>query len=160
MRTVHAVVSLLLAATSIAAQGPVQQPPKDQPPTRGPLQSNEMAMTVSGCVRGARLRIPAQAIIELPFRALRVREFVLEGPKELVQQIKREHDGHFDEIAGVVIVPPSPGRNEAPVTTREVAGGRLTVGAERTGTNPGEPQRPVRLRIESFTHVRNGCSDR
>ncbi len=117
-------------------------------------------MTVSGCVRGTRLRMPSQAIIELPFRALRVREFVLEGPKELVQQIKREHDGHFVEVAGIVIVPPAPGRNEAPVTTREVAGGRLTVGAERTGTNPGEPQRPVRLRIESFTHVRKGCSDR
>lgn len=151
---------ILVAVAKTGAQAPVPPPPQQRPAVRAPLESNEMAMTVSGCVRGSRLRVPSQAVVELPFRALRVREFVLEGPRDVLQQIRKEHNGHLEEIAGIVVVPPEPRQNGSSVTTRGVAGGRVTVSAGRTETDPGEPQRPVTLRVESFTHVRGGCSDR
>jgi hypothetical protein len=57
-------------------------------------------------VQNGRLKIPMSLVGELPFDTLNVSEFVLEGPKELLQQIQEQHNGHYDEKGPVTQTAP------------------------------------------------------
>jgi hypothetical protein len=84
-------------------------------------------------------------------------EFVLEGPKELVLQIRREHDGHQDEITGIAILPaarPDEGRTETKQLGRKT---RITVGTRTTVGQRALP-RPVRLKVTALRHLADQCS--
>src|SRR5262245_54408431 len=92
-----------------AAQKPVPTPPATPIPEGGnpKMKANEYRIAVKGCIRGRRLHASALETPDSVFRTLRVTDFALSGPKELLQQIKDQHDGHWDEVEGIVTVPPS-----------------------------------------------------
>src|SRR6266498_4169990 len=105
-------VALLVAMTVSAATAqhpPITAPPQDpipEPNQRG--KSREYPVSVTGCIQGKWLHVSDMHTRDSVFEALRVSDFILEGPRELLRQIKDHHSGHNDEIEGIAIVPPSP----------------------------------------------------
>ena len=91
---------------------------------------------------------------------LNASEFVLEGPKELLRQIKELHSGHNDEIAGVATVPP-PQDEDAAVVTSKKGPASITAGRrdEKSFGLRNAPQ-PIKLRVASLTHISEGCVER
>jgi len=85
-------------------------------------------------VRNGRLRAADAVLKDVTFETLNVSEFILEGPKELLQQIK----------AGVGTA------KKGPVTITAARRDEKAMGL------PNAPQ-PVRLRVASLTHVSEGC---
>jgi hypothetical protein len=158
------ITALWLAAAAISSSALSAQipppPQKGAPPERAPLKTLEHAVVVTGCIRGTRLEIADSMSNELPAEVFRASEFVLEGPRELLTQIRREHNGHRDEIAGIAVIPPMSGRGTASVTTKEAGRVRLGVGVREEQANMPDPPRPVRLRVQSLTHVSEGCVSR
>ena len=90
---------------------------------------------------------------ELPFEMLNVSEFILDGPKEMLRQIKELHDGHYDEIAGVATVPPPPQDEDAAVVTSKKGPVRIAAGRrDEKGVGIRSAPQPIRLRVASLTH--------
>jgi hypothetical protein len=122
----------------------------DAPRTRDGL------VTVSGCVSGNHLKLPSGTTAAVAGLA-RASEFVLEGSKELLRTIQKDHDRHYEEVTGTLEIPP--------VKTREVIRQkqldpktRITVGYRESA---GEEQpAPVRLRVSSFRHIADRCKER
>src|SRR5712691_5188999 len=85
-------------------------------------------------------------------------EFVMEGPKELLQQLRREHDGHQDEITGIAIVPASRTDDGNTQTKQLGKKTRITVGARSAGDDRADGRRPVRLKVQSLRHLDDKCS--
>ena len=113
---------------------------------------------VKGCIRNGRLREADSVAKDLTFETLNVLEFILDGPKELLQQIKELHNGHYDEIAGVATVPPPPQEEDA--GTGSSTKGPVTISAGRRDEKAmglRNPPQPVKIRVASLTHVSEGC---
>jgi hypothetical protein len=90
-----------------------------------------------------------------------VSEFILDGPKELLQQIQEQHNGHYDEIAGIATVPPPPNDSDAAVETAKKGPVRVTAGRrDEKSLGPRSAPQQVKLRVASVTHVREGCVPR
>jgi hypothetical protein len=148
-----------LVAQGPPAQGPIVQPPKT-PPSNTTVRDLEYHVVVEGCVRGTRLEID-KSRNRLALELVDTSEFVLEGPKELMRILERDHDGHQDEIEGIAIVPGSRTR-EGEVTTRPigdrtriVAGGSI---APKDGPAPATRRGLIRLKVVSLTHLDDVCS--
>jgi len=145
-------------ATHLAAQGPIVQPPKT-PPSNTTVRDLEYPVIVEGCLRGNRLKIDT-ARNRLALGLVEASEFVMEGPKELMRILERDHDGHQDEIEGIAIVP---GRAvEGEVTTRRIGDRtRIFAGAsieEKDGPAPAPRPTLIRLKVVSLTHLDETCS--
>jgi len=155
----RAVLSALVALTiayPAAAQKPISPPPAPNPPDRSTLESNQVEVVVKGCVRNNRLQ-PAVFASDPQVDALRASEFILEGPRELMQQIRREHNGHEDEIAGIVTVPRSPSGDTSEASTKKLGPATIKMG-NRSGSSPvREAPRPLRLKVASLTHLKEEC---
>jgi hypothetical protein len=114
-------------------------------------------VTVSGCVRGTHLKLSSgtTAAVDLPLRAS---EYVLEGSKELLRTIRKDHDGHYEEVTGTLKLPPT---KPSDVAIRQKELGpktRVTLGVrEATGD---EIPAPVRLIVSSYRHLADRCSER
>ena len=93
IRAVLSSVVLLSLVSQPTAQGPF--PPPKTPPVKSAVRDSQFPVVVAGCLRGTRLKIDrtaSNAVVD----SLGASEFVMEGSKELLQQIRREHDGHQD----------------------------------------------------------------
>lgn len=152
-------VAACLAAVPLAlsAQGPGPiPPPRLAPPARQAAPTpREMPVIVAGCLSGRTLRPAAAGKAELPTLLLNASEFLLEGSRELLQQISREHAGHFDEIDGIAIVP-SPARSD--IETKQLGKRARVVVGRRLSTASIDPPRPVRLKVGSLRHLSNTCA--
>ena len=157
------VLSLLVAVVcplSTGAQEPItpaQTPPIPDASTRL-KKTSEHKVAVSGCIRGRRLSAAHTERPDTVFTSLGATEFILQGPRELLKQISDQHDGHYDEIEGVVIVPASVNGGSSTVTTKEFGKARVTLG----GTDEGKayiqnPPKPLTLKVASLTHLKEGC---
>src|SRR5678815_1603685 len=158
MRALSALL-VVLTITPLGAQQPIVPPPQQpipQPAARG--KSTQHNIVVRGCVRNGRLRVADSVLKELPFEILNASEFVLEGPKELLQQIKELHSGHNDEIAGVATVPPPPQDEDAAVVKKKKGPVSITAGRrdEKSFGLRNAPV-PIKLRVASLTHISEGC---
>jgi hypothetical protein len=143
------IVASFDAVTFVSAQ-------KDLPVPKSPAA--EYPVTITGCIHGTRL-IPQLSAAAAASDALRASEYVLDGPKELMQIVRKEHNGHLDEITGVVQVPATPAAERVGVASTPIGKkGRLTVGArdESGGFHPAP--HPVRLKVTSLRHISSGCS--
>jgi hypothetical protein len=114
-------------------------------------------VTVSGCVRGNHLKLPSDttAAVEAPLRAS---EYVLEGPKELLRTMRKDHDGHHEEVTGALKVPPAKPSN---VEVRQKELGpktRVTLGVRQSAGE--EIAAPVRLIVSSYRHLADHCHER
>ena len=156
-RVVLSALVALVIVCPVVAQKPISPPPAPNPPGRSTLRSNQFEVVVSGCIRGNRLQLPAGVTSDAQVESLRASEFILEGERELMQQIRRQHNGHYDEIAGIVTVPPSPSGDTSEVSTKKLGPVRIGMGT-RTETGPvREGPRPIRLKVASLRHLNEGC---
>jgi len=155
MRTVLSPIVFLGLVSQLTAQGPVFPPPKT-PPMKSVVRDSQHPVVVEGCLRGSRLKID-RTKSNVIADSLGASEFVMEGPKELLQQIRREHDGHQDEITGIAILPASPTESDTQ-TTQLGAKTRVTVGARSGRDARAAGFSPVRLKVEALKHIDDKCS--
>ena len=156
---IRAVVSSLVSmgiVWQLAAQGPLLPPPKT-PPTKSAVRDSQHSVVVEGCLRGSRLKID-RTVSNVTVDSLGASEFVMEGPKELLQQIRRQHDGHQDEITGIAIVPASR-TGDTEIETKQLGKKtRITVGSRSGQDERLEGFRPLRLKVASLRHLADKCS--
>ena len=152
----HVLWSVVVAAivSGVAAQGPVV-PPIKTPPTKSSVRDTEHSVVVEGCLRGNRLKIDRR-VSNVTVDSLGASEFVMEGQKELLQQIRRDHDNHQDEITGIVIVPASRTDDTDVQTTQLGKRTRITVGSR--AAKDERQRRPLRLKVQSLKHLADKCT--
>jgi hypothetical protein len=155
MRAVLSSIVFLGIVSQLTAQSPF--PPLKTPPTKSTVRDSQHPVVVTGCLRGSRLKLD-RTMSNVVADSLGASEFVMEGPKELLQQIRREHDGHQDEISGIAILPASQ-IDERNTETKQVGKKtRITVGARSGSDQRAEGFRPVRLKVQSLRHIDDKCS--
>ena len=114
-------------------------------------------VTVSGCVSGNHLKVRG-GTTEVVADSLRASEFVLEGSKEMLRAIRKDHDGHYEEVTGTVKPRPVP-TADTQIRQKELGPKtRITLGT-RQATRDEVPA-PVRLVVSSFRHIGDRCSER
>jgi len=161
MRLFLASVAFAGLVSHVTAQAPVAPPPKS-PSDRSPLRDTERQVVLEACVHGNRLKVAdGNAGNNLLTKTLGTSEFVLEGPKETLRQLKSAHDGHQDEITGIVVIPYS--RSEqTEIATKEVGKKtRVTAGTKSSATDTLQPPstpKPVRFKFVSLRHLSDKCS--
>jgi len=129
---------------------------KDLPVPKSP--ATEYPLTITGCIHGTRL-IPQSAASDTASDVLAASEYLLDGSKELLQVIRKEHNGHLDEITGVAQLPATPAAQRTGVASAPVGKkGRITVGKREESGGFQPAPHPVRLKVTSIRHISNGCS--
>jgi hypothetical protein len=126
----------------------------------------EEVLTIVGCVQGSRLKplhAGATGEFDTVTNTLRAAEYMLDGPKDLLKTLTKNHDGHIEEVTGVVKIPPTTDQPDVHVRTTDVGGKtRVTIGT-RTGPTPNvmssTPASP-RLSVQSFKHVADKCAQK
>ena len=153
---------VLVVLLMVSAQRPIVPPPqRPVPEPASRTKPTQHKIAVRGCVQNGRLQIPRSLVGELPFDTLNVLEFILEGPKELLQQIQEQHNGHYDEIEGVATVPPPPNDVDAAVETWKKGGVRVAAGRrDEKGPVTQTAPRQIKLKVASLTHIEEGCVPR
>jgi hypothetical protein len=156
-RVIFVAAFIVVASSLLAAQGPVNAPPgPPRPAAASTGKPDQYAVTVKGCIDKRRLAVSDAEAERLPFPGLRATEFTLNGSSDVLRLI-REHNGHDDEIAGVVSVPP-PRRPVIPsVDAKKLEPLSVGVGG-RESIRVDEAPRALALKVESLTHVRNACA--
>jgi hypothetical protein len=147
---------VLLIVCPVAAQKPISPPPAPNPPSRSQLKSNQYEVVVKGCISGGRLQQPVFDS-DPQVAALNASEFILEGPRELMEQLRQEHNGHYDEISGIVSVPRSVTGATSEVSTKTLGPVSITLGGRNENSPVREAPRPLRLKVASLTHFNEGC---
>jgi hypothetical protein len=140
-----------------AAQLPGPIPREKEPPSQQTrMQEKRLPLTVRGCVRGKRLVLSQTSDISL----LNANELLLEGPKELLTQLRREHENHDDELTGIAIVPPSAdGSSTTEGQTKEIGKkARITLGVRESSGPTGDVRRTVRFGLEAVRHLHDACT--
>lgn len=151
--------SLPVAVAGMQLPGPIPRE-KEPPSQQTRMQEKRLSLTVNGCVRGKRLVLSSMAEHRGIKSVLNADELQLEGPKELLTQIRREHENHDDEFAGIAIVPPSPdGSSTSEGSTKELGKkARITLGVRESSGPTGNVKRAVRFRVEAVHHLSDGCT--
>ena len=160
----HSVLLLCAACAALpvalaAAQFPGPVPREKEPPSQTRMQEKQLPLVVQGCIRGRRL-VLAASFHDSTADLLNADELLLEGPKELMQQLRREHDNHEDELTGIAILQPvADGSSTTEVQSKPLGKkGRITMGVRESNGPAGDVRRPVRFRVSSLRHVREGCT--
>jgi hypothetical protein len=118
-------------------------------------------ITVRGCIRGNRLKIDPEASGSA-IDVIGARDYSLEGPKELMRFIKDEHDNHYEEVTGLVVLPPRKDRNA--VTSTKKAGPKTNIivtgkGQKEDLDTPPEPvNQTLKLKVQELRHLDNRCA--
>lgn len=126
------VLSVVVAPLAVAA---AQDRPKPEPPsTSRTSPSNEQSgpVVMQGCVDGTRFVVPMMSPEDLQQKITGSREYTLEGPSEAMQLLRSSHDGHLEEITGVLRVRPAPGEEQRIGSTQIGDRTRVTIGRRET----------------------------
>jgi hypothetical protein len=169
MRT--AIAFLVISALSPAA---VKMPVHAQttaPPQFNSRSSNELSVVIEGCINRRRLQPNLTApVTRQVFELLDTKELRLEGAGGLMRTLEKEHDGHQDEITGIVIVPKD--RDIRAKTGQAGPRTRVTVTADGQGPDPRpgssrqtpsaldntlKPQEALPMRVTAIRHLANDC---
>jgi hypothetical protein len=161
----RALSGLIVCAGFVAAasaQGPAVPPSTTPPQPATTTREAKVPLTVQGCVYDTRLQI-APIGINGPARTLGGGdEFVLEGPKELMRQLKTYHYGHEEQISGIVTIPPRDDRDTLTSTKR--VGSKTTITAGGSQQPKPDAKKPdngtkhfLRLKVEEVRHVQDKC---
>jgi hypothetical protein len=96
---------------------------------------------------------------------LKATHITLEGPRDLMRQPTRDHNGHEESISGIAVIPPQP--SDAAVDVKTAKRGKTTIsGGVRdsgSGTSPAAPPDmplPVRVKVQSAAHIADRCVPR
>ena len=149
----------LVAGAALQLPGPIPRE-KEPPSQQTRMQEKRLSLTVYGCVRGKRLVLSSMSSREGIIDLLNANELLLEGPKELLTQLRREHENHDDEFTGIAIVPPSPdGSSTSEGQTKELGKkAKVTLGVRESSGPTGNVRRTVRFRVEAVRHLRDACT--
>jgi hypothetical protein len=139
--------------------GPVPRE-KEPPSQQTRMQEQRLPLAVYGCIRGKRFVLSSMSDREGIISLLNANELQLEGPKELLTQLRREHENHDDELTGIAIVPPSPdGSSTSEGQTKELGKkARVTLGVRESSGPTGNVRRTVRFRVEAVRHLQDACT--
>jgi len=163
-RALSALIVCVGFVAAARAQGPVVPPSPTPPQPATTTREAKVPLTVQGCVYDTRLKFDPSLGINQPAMTLSGpdREFVLEGTKELMRQLKTYHDGHEEQISGILTIPPMDDRDTLTSTKR--AGPKTTITGTASQTKPDEKKlhnekakRLLRLKIEEVRHVADKC---
>ena len=125
---------VLALIVAVAAQ---DRPRPEPPSTSKTSPSNENGVVVmQGCVSGTRFMVPMMTPEDLQQKISGSREYRLEGPSEMLAVLRGSHDGHFEEITGILKVTPVPGEEQRIGSTQIGDKTRITIGRRET-TAPG-----------------------
>jgi hypothetical protein len=114
-------------------------------------------VTIKGCVQGSHFK-PSLDSRDVAAKVAKATEWSLEGNRELLKQLRREHDGHYEELTGVVIIPPSPDDTAVEVRSKDLGPKtRVTIGTGQSGGDIQRSQQSVSFRVESFHHLDVHC---
>src|SRR5215831_2818684 len=108
----HRALSGLIAGAgfvvAIHAQGPAVPPSPKPPQPATQTREAKVPVIVQGCVYDKRLKFDRSVSINEAAATLVSddNEFILEGTKELMRQLKTYHDGHEERITGILTIPP------------------------------------------------------
>ena len=152
---------LIVLPLALAAQFPGSIPREKEPPSQQTrMQEKRLPLTVYGCVRGKRLVLSSMSEREGIISLLNANELQLEGAKELLTQLRRQHENHDDELTGIAIVPPSPdGSSTSEGQTKEVGKKtRITMGVRESTGPTGNVRRPIRFKVEAVRHLHDACT--
>ena len=140
-----------------AAQLPGPVPREKEPPSQQTrMHEKRLSLIVNGCIRGKRLVLSnTDGTADL----LTADELLLDGPKELMLQRRREHENHDDELTGVAVLKPSPdGSSTTDIESKPLGKkGRITLGVRESDGLVGNVRQPVRFRVTSLRHIHDGC---
>jgi hypothetical protein len=146
-------------SSHVAAQKPVDPPPqRPGPQTSSTGTLTQYVMTARGRIDDRRLTLSKSEAAKLPFEMLRATEFRLDGTREL-RQLIRDHNGHCDEISGVVSVPPARRPVVSSVDAKKLGPFNVGVGGRESTTVDSAP-RVLTLKVESVTHLGEACVER
>ena len=151
---------IVLPLALAAAQFPGPVPREKEPPSQQTQRYEQrLNLTVNGCVRGSRLLLTSSRT-DGTGDLLNADELVLEGPKELMQQLRRLHEDHDDELTGVAIIRPAmDGSTTTQVESKPVGKkGRITLGVRESDGVTGQVRQPVRFRVTAVRHVHDACA--
>ena len=154
---------VILIALATAQQQPPQPPPQPpQAPGQRPrsdiaVPKGEEAVTISGCVHGSHFKPSRESVSDVPTALLKASEYVLDGQRELLQLLKKDHDGHYEEVTGVAKVPASYQHPQAQVRSKDIGKTRITIGTRQETSTLPSPEQPVRIIVDSFRHISDHC---
>ena len=118
-------------------------------------------VTIKGCVQGSHFKPSLDTARDLPAKLAKATEWTLEGNRELLKQLRREHDGHYEELTGVVIIPPSPDGTAVDVRSKDIGPKtRVTIGTAQSGAEIQRSPQTVTFRVESSRHLDKHCSSK
>lgn len=144
-----------LAVPTLGAPAQVS-PPKGGQETPLSPKSNEQVVTVQGCVHGRRLDPSVDSSDNGIVGLYPGTSFALKGNKELISQLRKQHDGHLEEVTGVVVIPRTRA-DDALLGGRQVGDKtRITVGT-RTRQEGSVGPDLLQLTVQSFRHIANRC---
>lgn len=166
MRATRALpIALFAACLSLgASQAPVPRPPEPSVPDSSRTRTQQVSVTVHGCLNGNRLEPTPDGLADMHLALLKATDLSLEGPRDLMRQLTRDHKGHEEAISGIAIIPPQPPGSTVDVKTATKGKTTISGGVRDSGDNslPGPPDMPlpVRIRVQSATHVADRCVPR
>lgn len=160
---------LFAAAVTVQSQAPPPPPPPDPKAQDAPAQEGKapqevpkvpkdsVGVVTAGCLKGRVFTATGRREEESATRGPNVTglSFRVAGKKDLMKQVK-EHDGHFVEVAGLVlksaIAGPPPGAR--------IGNTRVTIGAGRDplGSSMRSPQGGIPVMdISSLRYIDSSC---
>jgi len=168
MRAPSALPIALIAAwlSSGAVQISVPKPPEAPiPESSSRTRTQQIRVTVQGCLSGNRLGPTANGLSDTHLSLLKATAISLEGPRDLLRLLTRDHQGHEESIAGIAIVPPQPSGATVDVKTKTKGKTTVSGGVRDAGGDPSLPAGPdmplpVRIKVESATHIADRCVPR
>jgi hypothetical protein len=160
MRTTAAVAALTVVAfqSFSFSQGP---PSLERPSVQFNAGNSEHALVVEGCLQGNRLRLLNEPNVVAD--GLQIRDLMLEGPEGVMKSLRQEHDGHQDEITGMLLVPADrdvqiQGKRYGRTRVTAVNEGADPVGRVRPPAPQSQQQHWLRMKVTTLRHLSSKCS--
>jgi hypothetical protein len=140
--------ALLITVVSLAAASLTAR-------EKSKASANDMVVA-RGCVTGGTLTVVSGDDTDTTGPRSSTQTYRISGPKRLVQQLRKEHEGHFEEVTGRVkgeVAPPNV------VRRKQVGKVGIVVGAAPGDANPNTarvPEMPS-IEVETYRHLEDRC---
>jgi hypothetical protein len=141
---------LLTAPVRAAAPAPAQAAETPQKDSRG-------LVVIRGCIESGTLTSASGGDADSTGTGVAGLTYRLAGPRALVKQLRREHDGHTEEITGRIKGELAP---RSTVHKKQVGKIGVVVGAGPGVAGPNAPRVPEMpsIEVEAFRHLEDHCA--
>lgn len=140
-----------LALVGMLALPPAQDPPSD--PVSAPKRGD--TIIVRGCIVGGTIESSETSVADSSGTYSSFVVYRVAGEKKLVNQIKKEHDGHVDILTGIL---KSDLPDQAGSKGKRIGNTRITIGiGEPPRTDPRKPNFMPVLNVKEIEHTGASC---